>query len=1040
MSCTCGCCVGTEALTPETVENRPGLSTLRYRVGTHASFLATMLARLSTADSAALAGLGTRDPADPAIAVLDAWATIGDVLTFYQERIAQEGYLRTAVERRSLIELARLVGYTPRPGVSASAYLAFTLESGQAATVPAGTRAQSLPGPTPGELPQPFETSEALDARAEWNVLSPRQTQPQWITMEPKNRQWDTDVARIEAVYFKGTATNLRPGDPLLFVFGDKAGQQELRFVEAVAPDQAAGRTKVALLPEVTAQFVDDMRVVLKRASRVSLTPFAERLLAGLQDAVKYEGSLAGVRRQAIGLKAELGGIEYPSKGVKALAEQLDAVLAPARDGAAARVAGDGVGDLLASLSTPASTPPANRLRLARNPQAVLKPTSDALPRLLTALRPALRDRLYPALARAQVDASGPTVYALRLRASPHGHNAPKRPVIKDGAVVDLWEWSVFDFRGKPLERPDVIDLAGSHPEVLPDSWLVIQTHASTFTDEGLIYARAGAVDATLSRADYGMSGDITRIPLHAGDGKEAVEWIHLAAPAAPRHARSSVPDPEFDEIRRTAVFAQAEELRLSEEPIPGPVCKDRIELDAVYPGLQAGRWLVVSGERADVTGVSGLVDAELVMIAGVEQDTPSTPISTDGRPRGGSRTVITLAGGPADRPGLAFCYRRPTVSIYANVAHATHGETRREVLGSGDAAKTFQELALRQSPLTFVSAPTPDGAESTLGARVSDVLWHETDGLGWAGPRDRVYVTRTDEKDKTSVRFGDGVHGLRPATGVENIRAQYRSGIGRPGNVGPGRISQLATRPLGVKGVVNPLRSSGGADPDRPDQIRRNVPPATSPLDRLVSVEDYAEFARRFAGIGKASAARLSDGHSQVVLVTIAGVDDIPIDPISDLLGNLRTAFHRFGDPYQQIQVVPRESRLLVISAGIQLLPDYEWESVEPRIRSALLAAFGFDRRELGRSVFLSEVLAAAQAVPGVAYVDVDLFDAIGEGSEIDDLDRAAQQPKRNERVPALPARRNTDAAHPDPRLLPAQLAWLTPDVPDTLLLKVLL
>ncbi|MGH7514950.1 MAG: putative baseplate assembly protein, partial [Gemmatimonadales bacterium] len=457
------------------------------------------------------------------------------------------------------------------------------------------------------------------------------------------------------------------------------------------------------------------------------------------------------------------------------------------------------------------------------------------------------------------------------------------------------------------------------------------------------------------------------------------------------------------------------------------------------YPGLQAGRWLIVSGERADVSGVSGLSDAELVMIAGVEHDTPSTPIPNDGRPRGGSRTVITLAGGTADRPGLAFCYWRPTVSIYANVAHATHGETRREVLGSGDASKTFQEFALKQSPLTFVSAPTPDGAESTLHVRVTDVLWHETDGLGWAGPRDRVYVTRTDEKDKRAIGFGDGLHGLRPATGVENIRAQYRSGIGRPGNVDAGRISQLATRPLGVKSVVNPLRSSGGADADRPAQIRRNVPLATSPLDRLVSVEDYADFARRFAGIGKASAARLSDGHSQIVLVTIAGVDDIPIDSTSDLLRNLRAAFHRFGDPYQQVQVVPRESRLLVISAGIQLLPDYEWESAEPRVRSALLAAFGFDRRELGQSVFLSEVLAVAQAVPGVAYVDVDLFDAIGEGNEVADLESVAKHPKRNDRISAWPGRPNTDAPDPDPRLLPAQLAWLTPDVPDALLLKVL-
>ena len=70
-----------------------------------------------------LAGLTTRDPSDPSIALLDAWAVVADVLTFYQERIANEGYLPTALERRSLLELSRLIGYRLRPGVSASVRL-----------------------------------------------------------------------------------------------------------------------------------------------------------------------------------------------------------------------------------------------------------------------------------------------------------------------------------------------------------------------------------------------------------------------------------------------------------------------------------------------------------------------------------------------------------------------------------------------------------------------------------------------------------------------------------------------------------------------------------------------------------------------------------------------------------------------------------------------------------------------------------------------------------------------------------------------------
>src|SRR5262249_2348691 len=123
----CGCCAADGKQTPEVIDNRPGLSAIGYRIGTHSRFKATALARLSAADVPALNGLTTRADDDFTIAMLDAWAAVGDVLTFYQERIANESYTRTATERRSLVELANLVGYIPRPGVAATAYLAFTL-------------------------------------------------------------------------------------------------------------------------------------------------------------------------------------------------------------------------------------------------------------------------------------------------------------------------------------------------------------------------------------------------------------------------------------------------------------------------------------------------------------------------------------------------------------------------------------------------------------------------------------------------------------------------------------------------------------------------------------------------------------------------------------------------------------------------------------------------------------------------------------------------------------------------------------------------
>ncbi len=111
----CGCCEGISAETPLTVTNRPGLSAVVYRAGTQAEFKETLIARLSGSNQPALRALTTRDDDDFTIALLDAWATVGDVLTFYQERLANESYLRTATERLSVLELARLTGRQQNP-------------------------------------------------------------------------------------------------------------------------------------------------------------------------------------------------------------------------------------------------------------------------------------------------------------------------------------------------------------------------------------------------------------------------------------------------------------------------------------------------------------------------------------------------------------------------------------------------------------------------------------------------------------------------------------------------------------------------------------------------------------------------------------------------------------------------------------------------------------------------------------------------------------------------------------------------------------
>ncbi len=259
----CGCCTGVMQETPQAITNRAALSAIAYRTGTYSTFYASMLAALSDPDFPALVALRTHDSSDFTIALLDAWALALDIVTFYQERFANEAFLRTAVDQRSVFELARLVGYVPSPGVSASAVLAFTLSSAAGSPdnvlIPAGTRVQSVPGP--GQKPQIFETSADLTAVIALNAI-PAQTQIPWQLNGGDTSTW-----------IAGTANNINVGDALLFVatssgVPSSSGPADLRYVSSVTVDATLGNTQIwwnAALTNTAATATSDVAIYILR-------------------------------------------------------------------------------------------------------------------------------------------------------------------------------------------------------------------------------------------------------------------------------------------------------------------------------------------------------------------------------------------------------------------------------------------------------------------------------------------------------------------------------------------------------------------------------------------------------------------------------------------------------------------------------------------------------------------------------------------------------------------------------------------------------
>lgn len=245
----CGCCDGTGLSTLRPTKNRPNLTAIAFRAGDHASFKASMLTGLASAAYPALAGLGTRADDDFSIALIDAWASACDVLTFYQERLANEAYLGSATERLSVAELARLTGYRVHPGASAETDLVILMEDPPGAApdvtdlvVPAGTRVQSQPGPE--EVAQTFETMGDLDTRVSWNRLLPRPSRPRL----PRNGDIETWVAGLPSLAVGDVIlfVSRERGDPGFAGFDDDSPLWDLRRITGVEPSKDGSRTRIS--------------------------------------------------------------------------------------------------------------------------------------------------------------------------------------------------------------------------------------------------------------------------------------------------------------------------------------------------------------------------------------------------------------------------------------------------------------------------------------------------------------------------------------------------------------------------------------------------------------------------------------------------------------------------------------------------------------------------------------------------------------------------------------------------------------------------
>jgi hypothetical protein len=182
------------------------------------------------------------------------------------------------------------------------------------------------------------------------------------------------------------------------------------------------------------------------------------------------------------------------------------------------------------------------------------------------------------------------------------------------------------------------------------------------------------------------------------------------------------------------------------------------------------------------------------------------------------------------------------------------------------------------------------------------------------------------------------------------------------------------------VKGVINPLAPTGAADPETRDRAKQNAPQKVLTLDRIVSLQDFEDFTRAFAGIGKARAEWLWDGEVHFVHITVASANAGTVDKMSELYKNLWLGIEGAKDPVQEFRIDSFNSLSFNLSASVLVDSRYIKEKILAAVTDALNQTFSFEQRSFAQAVTQSEVLAVMQGVEGVIAVDLNALYLKGE------------------------------------------------------------
>jgi len=294
----------------------------------------------------------------------------------------------------------------------------------------------------------------------------------------------------------------------------------------------------------------------------------------------------------------------------------------------------------------------------------------------------------------------------------------------------------------------------------------------------------------------------------------------------------------------------------------------------------------------------------------------------------------------------------------------AVEGQTLSEDLGVSDGTR-YQKYILADSSII-------DGTVHIFVDEGSgEVEWTEAESFAGNGPTAEIFVLELTSDEQVQVEFGDNGSGAVPAPNA-SIRADYRIGGGDVGNVGAETITELNDTiylllvPISVS-VNNDTDATGGLDEESIADSKRKGPRSLRTRWGLVTEEDYQAAAEGVDGVAKAHAEGINYREINVYIAPGGGGM-----PTTQLKQDVFDFIESRKIVTTKINILDPEYVEVDVEGTVYIFDNFTQADVETAVLVALTSHFSFENRSFGQDVYLSDIYAVIDNVPGVNYVDL--------------------------------------------------------------------